>query len=258
MRLIVIIISILGISLNSIAQPVSYSVANAHSHNDYENPVPFYTAYNERFGSIEADIFLQKDELIVAHDMKEVLMHRTLQQLYLEPLATAVQKNNGFAYADTSRQLQMLIDIKTDAITTLNKLIEILKQFPVLINNHSIKWVITGNRPDQSEFVSYPSFILFDGELYKEYTQGALTKIVMLSDDFKNYSRWNGKEIIPAPEAAKLTEAINKAHRLHKTVRFWDAPDNDEAWTQFMKFGVDYINTDHITSLSVFLSTHHN
>jgi len=254
MRRIVFIISILCISFNSIAQPASYSVANAHSHNDYENPVPFYTAYNEHFGSIEADIFLQKDELVVAHDMKEVLMHRTLEQLYLEPLAAAVQKNNGFAYADTNRQLQMLIDIKTDAATTLKKLIEILKQFPVLINNRSIKWVITGNRPDQSEFVSYPSFILFDGELYKEYTQEALTKIVMLSDDFKNYSHWDGKGNIPAPEEAKLTEAINKAHHLHKAVRFWDAPDNVEAWMQFMKFGVDYINTDHITSLSMFLS----
>ena len=35
------------------SQPVIYKVSNAHSHNDYEQKVPFLTAYNEGFGSIE-------------------------------------------------------------------------------------------------------------------------------------------------------------------------------------------------------------
>ncbi len=33
------------------AQPV-YTVANAHSHNDYEQKIPFWIAYNEGLGSI--------------------------------------------------------------------------------------------------------------------------------------------------------------------------------------------------------------
>ncbi len=40
----------------SFAQPPVYTTANLHSHNDYEKPFPFWEAYNQGFGSIEADI----------------------------------------------------------------------------------------------------------------------------------------------------------------------------------------------------------
>jgi alkaline phosphatase len=116
----------------STAQPNTYTVANAHAHNDYENAIPSYMAYGEGFGSIEADIFLENGELIVAHDTKEVQLHRTLQEYYIQPLLAAVKRNNGFPYGDSSRQLQMLIDIKTDAVPTLNALIAALSGYPQL------------------------------------------------------------------------------------------------------------------------------
>ena len=235
------------------AQIKLYSVANAHSHNDYENPVPFHTAYNAGFGSIEADIFLQNGDLIVAHDTIELKKHRTLEEYYLIPLFYAVQKNNGHAYPDTAKQLQMLIDIKTDSINTLNKLIEILKQIPLLSNNKSLKWVVTGNRPAPELFNQYPSFISFDGELHKEYSKQALAKIAMLSDDFKSYAQWNGKNNIPESQKSILKSEINKAHHLNKPVRFWDAPDNMNTWRLLMQLKVDFINTDHINELANFL-----
>ena len=39
---------------------------------------------------------------------------------------------------------------------------------------------------------------------------------------------------------------------LHKPVRFWDAPDNANAWKQLEQLGVEYINTDHIRELAAF------
>src|ERR1700750_333937 len=48
-----------------------YTVANTHSHNDYEQPTPFWMAYQEQFGSIEADIFWLNGQLIVAHNLRE-------------------------------------------------------------------------------------------------------------------------------------------------------------------------------------------
>ena len=41
------------------------SVENVHSHNDYLQNVPFYTAYSARCASIEADVFLVDGELYV-------------------------------------------------------------------------------------------------------------------------------------------------------------------------------------------------
>ena len=92
-------------TLRVFSQPSNYTTANAHSHNDYEKPVPFREAYDQQFGSIEADIFLQDGKLIVAHQEDQLAAGRTLESLYLDPLAKCIEKNNGTVYRDKTRQL---------------------------------------------------------------------------------------------------------------------------------------------------------
>ena len=241
-------------SSGAYAQPGSYSIANTHSHNDYKQSIPFWLAYSHGFGSIEADIFLVDGGLLVAHSRKELEPQLTLEKLYLQPLLECLKKNKGTVYADPSRVLQLLIDIKTDSIHTLDKLVETIRKYPELVACPTLRFVITGNRPDPSLFQGYPAFIQFDGELYRNYSAAALEKIVLLSDDFKSYSQWNGKGIVPEKEWKILQTAVKKAHDLKKPVRFWDAPDFINAWQQFIHLQADYINTDHIDSLSNYLN----
>ncbi|MFT3822995.1 MAG: alkaline phosphatase [Chitinophagaceae bacterium] len=236
----------------AIAQPVVYTVANAHAHNDYEKPFPFRQAWNMGFGSIEADIFLTADGLLVAHDSVQLLQKRSLEELYLKPLAACVQQYKGYPYADSLKQLQLMIDIKTAAVPTLDALIALLRKYPLITGSSKVAVVISGGRPDPSMYATYPSWIWFDGELRKEYPAAALNKIAMLSDNFKDYSSWNGKGIIPAAERAQIDAAISKAHRLQKKVRFWGAPDEINAWFQFMHMQVEYINTDKVAELAKF------
>ena len=92
--------------------------------------------------------------------------------------------------------------------------------------------------------------------LKKDYMNNALKKIVMLSDDLKNYTQWNGKGTIPVDDKHIIDSFIEKAHRLKKKIRFWDSPDFINAWSQLIDMGVDYINTDHIRELSAFLKQH--
>jgi pimeloyl-ACP methyl ester carboxylesterase len=232
---------------------VGYSVSNAHSHNDYEQKIPYWMAYEAGFGSIEADIFLVDSVLYVAHDRKELQRRIKLEDEYLVPIISCVQKNNGQPYNEKGKKLQLLIDIKTDSIRTLQALIELLKKYPSLIKINSISWVITGNRPPESDFAYYPDFIRFDGELHKNYSKEALLKISLMSDDFKLYSSWNGKNNLPGGEDSVLNIAIAKSHSLDKPVRFWNAPDAPAAWQQLMKLHADFINTDHIQLLADFL-----
>lgn len=44
----------------------------AHAHNDYEHPRPLLDALDHRFGSVEADVFLVGDQLLVGHDATEL------------------------------------------------------------------------------------------------------------------------------------------------------------------------------------------
>ena len=238
---------------SAIAQPAAYTVGNLHSHNDYEKQLPYWEAYNNGYGSIEADIFLRGNNLIIAHDTNQAKLGRTLDSFYLKPLENCIRKNDGHPYAGKDQILQLLIDIKTAPEPTLNKLIEKLKAYPLITGCPQVKIVITGNRPVASSFTTYPSYIYFDGELYLNYTDDALSRIIMLSDDLKRYSTWGGKANMPESDRRILEKLVVKAHGMHKTIRFWDAPDNINSWYSFMKLGVDYINTDHITGAATFL-----
>lgn len=239
------------------AQPVKYTVANTHSHNDYEQPTPFWMAYQAQFGSIEADIFLVGDRLLIAHDRDELQRGRTLEDYYLKPLAAQVEKYHGHPYADTSRRLQMLIDVKADSTAVLAALVTLLKKYPGLTHTPSLTWVISGNRPPQSLYTSYPSFIAFDGILLDQYSPEALSRVVMMSDDLHRYTHWNGLDTIPAADKKAILAAITWSHALHLPVRFWDAPDFQNAWDQLMQLQVDFINTDHIRQLAAYLSGRH-
>ena len=246
-------ILLLVISAYCTAQLRVYTTADAHSHNDYEKTSPFWEAYKNKFGSIEADIWLDNGELIVAHDREQVKKRFTLDSLYLKPLQQSIQSNKGFAYADPKRQLQLMIDLKTEGISTLKVLVDKLSNYPALTNCPTLKISISGSRPPADDYAKYPSWIFFDGELQKYYAKDMLEKIYMMSDNFANYSSWKGEGEIPQNDRMRLQNMIENVHNLGKKIRFWNAPDNLKSWKTFISLGVDYINTDHISELTAFV-----
>lgn len=250
-KFIFVLFLLAGASCNIQAQ--HYTTANAHSHNDYEQAIPLYDAWENQFGSIEADVFLFDGKLVVAHDSSQMLRRWTLDSLYLNPLQALIERNAGYVYPDSNRSLQLMIDIKSEAIATLDKLIETIGHFNGLTTTSSLKIVISGNRPPPSQFSSYPSWILFDGELQKKYQQQELQKVVMLSDNFARYSQWQGSGEMSAEDKHALKRLIDKAHDAGKKIRFWNAPDTPQSWKTFSELGTDYINTDRIGELSKFL-----
>lgn len=230
--------------LNAGAQNNKASIA--HSHNDYEQENPFYSAYNKMFGSVEADIHLVNNELLVGHDAKNLMKERTLESLYLKPIIGSNQIN---------RSLQLLIDIKTEAISTINALIKILSKYPGIIQNKNIKIVLSGNLPSPEQFTNYPDFIWFDGRVSNNYSSQELTKIALISEDFNKII---GPKRSWPPDTSVVTQIktiITKVHDWGKPVRFWGNPDHPNGWELFLKWGVDYINTDKINELADYLKS---
>jgi alkaline phosphatase len=246
--------------LLSVLYPLTaqYTTFNAHSHNDYANTTPFWLAYNNPFGSIEADIWVVGRDLLVAHHESEIKSGRTLDSLYIQPIVRVFRQNAGKPWTDCSSTFQLLIDLKTAAEPTLSLLIEKLKIYPDVfdpaVNPNAVRIVITGNRPEPSEFVNYPGFIYFDGILGKKYTDQQLKRILLFSEDLKKFTSWDGKGNINYEEKIRLQNIIDSIHALNNKIRFWNAPDNINAWNTYIKMGIDYINTDHIIELSEFLN----
>lgn len=239
-----------------VGQPSVYSVANVHAHNDYEHNKPFTDAYALQLGSIEADVLLIRDSLFVAHSVKQISQQVLLQNAYLDKLAAGVKANKGSAYSNPSRILQLLIDIKTDSLQTLNAVIRQIEQYPLLVNNPSIHFVITGNQPDPKDFTSYPDWLLFDGKINNPVHLLELKRIALFSANFAEYSKWKGEGSIPADDLLLIQTAISKAHTLHKPFRFWGVPDSPHVWKIMTELGVDYINTDHISDAAAFVNGH--
>lgn len=229
-----------------------YTPANAHSHNDYLQSQPFYAAYQHGFGSVEADVFLKNDSLFVAHEFHEITGDRTFERLYLLPLVEACSDNGGKVYPNAT--LQLLIDLKTGYATTLPALVKLLEPHRAYLYPQGIvKVVISGNTPPPATFHDYPDYIFFDGRPQMIYTAKQLEKIGLISQSFRNYSKWNGQGVPSDAEITVLTEVVNQAHALGKSFRFWATPDLPDAWNFLMQIKADYLNTDKISELGEFL-----
>lgn len=249
LRHIYILVCLLGLLSPALAQ--QYTTSNAHSHNDYEQAKPFAMAFARNFGSMEADVFERNGELYVAHNLKDIDSSRTLKALYLQPLQNMIDANKGiFA---TKAQLQLLIDFKTAGEPTMKALIQALSAFPAITANQQVKIVISGSRPDPALWEQYPSYILFDGIPTVIYTPAQLRKIWMISDNFRNYTKWNGKGSIVKEEKQPIEAVIKKVHALGKKFRFWATPDNVNTWKTMINLRVDYLNTDKVDSLADYL-----
>ncbi|AUD00564.1 alkaline phosphatase [Spirosoma pollinicola] len=238
------------------AQPrTSYSPAQAHSHNDYEQTIPFLQAYDQAFGSVEADIYARNGQLYVAHDSANITPARTLEALYINPIVEKVRANKGKLYANASYGLQWLIDLKTPARLSLPILVRALSAYPDIFGSGGpVKVVVSGNVPTPDQFKNYPDWLQFDGRPEVVYTPEQLAHVGLISQAFPVYTRWNGKGLIVKNERARIQTVIQQVHRQGKKIRFWATPDNINTWKTLMNMGVDYINTDQITPLGHFLS----
>jgi alkaline phosphatase len=216
------------------------------AHNDYIHSTPFYGSYDFGVDYIEADIFLKRGKLFVAHTAIKIEEDRTLAELYLMPLLDKINENNGTVYPEPEKTLTLMVDLKTDGAQTLQALVDELNRFPTLIKCRTLAITISGNVPPPAEWSSYPEYIHFDGRPTISYSADQLRRVTLISASFKDYSSWNGRGEMSSAEHVRLEAAVNEVHALGKPVRFWAAPDFAVAWRLLITLGVDVINTDDV------------
>ncbi|WP_406491527.1 phosphatidylinositol-specific phospholipase C/glycerophosphodiester phosphodiesterase family protein [Streptomyces sp. NBC_01604] len=242
----------------------------AHAHNDYEHPRPLLDALDHRFGSLEADIFLVGDQLLVAHDPVDLDPARTLESLYLDPLAARVRANHGSVYRGYRKPLQLLIDIKTEGSSTYLELDRHLKRYKHLFTTYAhgrvlpgpVTAVISGDRaartPMEAQTVRRA---FYDGRLADLATSAPASFVPLISDNWTLNFTWLGVGAFPDAERQKLRTIMGTAHARGQKVRFWATPDlagpaRDALWAELLAAEVDYINTDDLAGLEAFLDAH--
>jgi hypothetical protein len=242
----------------------------AHAHNDYEHPRPLLDALDHRFGSVEADIYLVGDQLLVAHDPEDLDPARTLESLYLDPLAARVRANHGSVYLGHRRPLQLLVDIKTEGSSTYLELDRHLRRYRHLFTTYAhgrvlagpVTAVISGDRAARTPMAAQTvRRAFYDGRLADLGTSTPASFIPLISDNWTLNFTWQGVGAFPDAERQKLRGLVQAAHARGQRVRFWATPDvagpaRDALWAELLAAGVDHLNTDDLAGLEAFLDAH--
>ena len=233
-----------------------------HSHNNYTQDKPLFDGLKNCIKSIEADVILKENELFVAHDEEDIREEATLQTLYLDPLAVILENKNSDYYFNY--ELFLLIDFKTEALSTYNKLKEILINYKKYLSfvdkngnlvQRKIRIIISGNRPEEPVLKKDVGFCFLDGRI-SDIGKGKSSNLYpIISDNWNFVIDRIGNPENKRLQKLKLKDLISRIHKENKLVRFWGIPDDPEHWQLQKGLGVDLINTDRVSDLNKFLIT---
>lgn len=230
-------------------------LARAHAHNDYEHPRPLRDALAHGFTSVEADIYLVDGELLVGHDPADLVPGRTLQSLYLDPLARRHRW-----------PVQLLVDIKNTGAATYTALDRVLRRYRGMLTSYhhgrvrpgAVTVVISGDRPRELMAAQRVRYAFYDGRSADLGTGVPASFMPLISDNWNNLFTWQGVGPMPAAERTRLRQFVRAAHADRQRVRFWATPDapgaaREAVWRELVAADVDHLNTDDLAGLEAFL-----
>jgi glycerophosphoryl diester phosphodiesterase len=218
-------------------------------------------ALDHGFCSVEADIFLTPDGLLVAHERKDLRAGRTLQKLYLDPLRDIVKSRGAQVYPGGPR-FHLLIDVKTEAESTYAALDKVLAQYADILSvtengkfqPQAVTIVLSGNRAIETITKQAVRYVGIDGRPENLSSDAPAHLFPWISANWNLLFTWKGDGPMPDDQRAKLVEIVDQAHQRGRMVRFWATPENAAVWRELTAAGVDLINTDKLDGLREFLS----
>lgn len=232
----------------------------AFAHGDQDHTRPLLDALDHGFTSVEADIFLRPEGLLVGHDTEDLQPARTLQKLYLDPLRDRVKAGGGRVHRG-GPTFYLLVDVKSEAQATYAALDEVLAGYADILSvtqdghfdERAVTVMLSGNRAQATVAKQRSRYVCIDGRL-DDLTQDAPTHLVpWISADWDQLFTWRGERPMPALERARLCELVRQTHGQGRQLRFWATPEKEAVWQALLDAGVDRINTDRLRQLQVFL-----
>ncbi|MEZ6124378.1 MAG: phosphatidylinositol-specific phospholipase C/glycerophosphodiester phosphodiesterase family protein [Planctomycetaceae bacterium] len=237
-------------------------LSHAHAHNDYLHSRPLLQALHLGFTSVEADIFLVRGRLLVAHSALELSDDRTLEALYLRPLQRIAAANGGFVLPN-QHPLTLLVDIKADGARAYTVLDELLAQYDDIISQtrdgvfvqKAVTVIISGDRPSRQILATNPCRSGIDGRLTDLDSRLSMHEMPLISDNWNSHFGYRRGAEFTAADRDKLQKIVKQAHEKGRRVRFWATPEDEVLWKELRFAGVDLIGTDRLEELSRFLQS---
>lgn len=252
---------LLGIwlSVGAFLPPSMSPTQNGHAHNDYLHERPLLDALELGYGSIEVDVHLFKDELVVSHYSLGLKKKPFIQDLYFEPLRLWMSLYAS-EYLPPNPPLEIMIDFKTDGEAAYMRLEELVNAYPGLFevfeaekpNVAPVRLVISGNRPVELILNDPNRIAVLDGripDLGKGISSALMPRI---STSYKSELSWAGKGEMPVSEQARFNELMELAKAEGKEFRFWAAPETLEWWSHCAHYENALVNIDDLEGFAQF------
>lgn len=256
-----------------------------HAHNDYENRHPLEDALDHGATSVEADVFLDGDDLVLRHGKHEPA-YGTLAETYVEGLRERAEENGGRIYPGRTEPFRLVIEIKDGGEEAYDLALEQIADLPP-----GVEVIFSGGFPGRDyrewsrdrdhQIGRQPPNVFFDvppGEdcsFPPELDPTSPRYDPTWARNFATFNaEWDECEHLSQRE---LNALVDQAHAAGLRVRFWGGPDDSarlpgfpgrfvpcpgflprrqgceddaektrEAWTRQMRAGVDYLNTNHL------------
>ncbi|MBI9016448.1 MAG: hypothetical protein JEZ07_04215 [Phycisphaerae bacterium] len=239
------------------------TLLNAHSHNDYEQGRPLLDALDYGFCSVEADVFFDGNDLMVAHDKDDIQPGRTLENLYLKPLWQRYEENG--AIQPGCDEFMLLIDFKHGGKDIYNCLKRQLDKYQKMLTRledgkimpGKVIICISGARPIsimQNEN-DRPCFLDGRPDQLNDPGKYPLSLMPLVSDAIYNYIKLNKNANTPSDllDEDRIMKVIEQCHQQGRKIRFWALPNATGSWAKALQLNIDYINTDDLKGLNAFL-----
>ncbi len=231
-----------------------------HAHNDYEHTRPLLDALDQKFESVEADIWLDGTDIGVSH--LGAPFKGSLKSLYLDPLAARLAANSGSVHGD-GKQFFLWLDLKNGSTAIQDVLATQLAGYDFLTRFDDVGAMATS-----------PVIVVLTGDGAKEalvnrpaprpYTRDSnnFASTDPLGDgkwgyyavNYFTFMQWDGVGTIPTTQRRQLENLINGAHAVGRKIRIYANPDTAAYWNAARAAHADFVNTDKLADLATAFS----
>lgn len=233
----------------------------AHAHNDYLHDRPLFDALDQRFDSVEADLYWSGTDLVVAHTGPP--FRGTLKELYLEPLKAQVEANAGSVYGD-GKPFYLWLEFRESTLDIQNAVATQLSAYEMLTRfeddreiRGAVTVVLTGGPAKKALAArAAPRFWIRDSNDYAPTDPPADLRWGYYAVNYYNFLAWAGDgTAIPAAQKRQLKILIDGAHATGRKLRIYASPDTPAYWRAARELGLDFINADDLVGLRTTLDT---
>ncbi|MFT3711169.1 MAG: hypothetical protein QM817_26365 [Archangium sp.] len=229
-----------------------------HAHNDYEHTRPLLDALDQKFESVEADVWLDGTaEIGVSHAGPP--FKGSLKSLYLDPLAQRIADNGGSVHGD-GKPFFLWLDLKDGSTALQDALAAQLAGYSFLTQfddngvatQGAVTVLLTGDDKAKKALVTRasPRPYARDSNDYSAMDPAADGKWASYAVNYYSFMQWDGAGTIPRAQQRQLENLINGAHATGRSIRIYASPDTPGYWAAAKAAHLDFINTDKLAELA--------